>query len=138
VSGRYFTSTKTFVGQDLNDLSKVRTFQPNEYWVVWPDWTAKYNPDVPEGEEEFCEMTEEEFRKFEADPDAVQHVIISTEREPDYSELLRNDQLHSAVYGCSFEVCKKRKPMANRNECIHGKTREGARDDAFEADVVND
>jgi len=31
-----------------------------------------------------------------------------------------------------------RKPMANRNECVHGKTREGARDEAFEAEVVND
>jgi len=51
---------------------------------------------VPEGEEEFCEVTEEEFRKFEADPDAVHHVIISTEREPDYSELLRNAIVYRA------------------------------------------
>jgi len=104
---RYFTNTKVFVGQDLNDLSKARTYQPNEYWVVWPGWTAKYEPSPPEGEEEFREATEEEFRKFEVDPDAVQHVSISTAGEPDYNKLLRNDQLHSAVYGYSFTRMKE-------------------------------
>src|SRR5271154_344622 len=37
VSGRYFTNTRAFVGQDLNDLARDRTYQPNEYWIVWPD-----------------------------------------------------------------------------------------------------
>jgi len=59
---------------------------------------------VPEGEEEFCEVTEEEFRKFEADPDAVQHVIISTEREPDYSELLRNAIVYRDVNRASRDL----------------------------------
>ena len=31
-----------------------------------------------------------------------------------------------------------RKPMANRNECIHGKQREGPWDETFEAEAVND
>jgi hypothetical protein len=88
MSGRFFTNSRTFVGQDLNNLAKDRTFQPNEFWIVWPEWTKNYPTDMPgEGsgmdEEGWREATEEEFLSFYNDSNAVTHVIQSTHKEPE-------------------------------------------------------
>ena len=88
MSGRFFTNSKTFVGQDSNNLAKTRTYQPNEFWIVWPEWTKKYPTDTPgDGsgmdEEGWLEATEEEFVSFYKDSNAVTHVIQSTDKEPE-------------------------------------------------------
>lgn len=76
MSGRYFTNTRAFEGQDMNDLSRIRTYQPNEYWIVWPDGSTG-QPGA--GVEGWREATEEEFGKFYDDPNAVTHVIAATD-----------------------------------------------------------
>jgi hypothetical protein len=75
MSGRYFTNTRAFEDQDWNDLSRNRTFQPNEYWIVWPEGSTG-QPEA--GEEGWREATEEEFGRFYDDPSAVTHVIAAT------------------------------------------------------------
>ena len=75
MSKRYFTNTRAFQDQDLNDLSNERTYEPNEYWIVWPEGSTG-QPEA--GEEGWRETTEEEFGKFYDDPLAVTHVIAAT------------------------------------------------------------
>ena len=77
MSSRYFTNTRSFEGQDLNDLARARVFQPNEFWILWSDGSTG-QPEA--GEEGWREATEEKFRKFYDDPNAVTHVIACTER----------------------------------------------------------
>jgi hypothetical protein len=75
MSGRYFTNTRAFEDQDFNDLSRNQTYQPNEYWIVWPEGSTG-QPEA--GEEGWREATEEEFRNFYDDLNAVTHVIAAT------------------------------------------------------------
>lgn len=87
---RYFTNTEAFVDQDLSDLNKLRTYQPGEYWLIWADWTRKYENCYPgdvddESARKFwAEKTEEEFLAVYNNPDVYTAVLQSTTREEDY------------------------------------------------------
>jgi len=73
---RFFTNTRAFEGQDLNDLRQGRIFQPEEYWIIWPAGSTGF-PEA--GEEGWREATEKEFRARRNDTSAIQHTIQATE-----------------------------------------------------------